>query len=657
MSKILLFASILFLNLSYAQDHTYNTKNENVTVLDLTESLYSKDTTANAFYIYEKGYTYFHNEGNKTITDYVSKIKIVNSEGYNHANIEIRLNKGERYYEKLDDLVATTYFYKNGVKQWIKLDPKNIFTEENEHYDLVKFTFPNVTPGSVLVYSYKKTSPFIFKFEPWWFQDEIPKIYSEYQAKIPLNYNYNIRKIGLQELDTNTNELVKKCFKVRGVDPGDCILSKYAMNHIPAFIEEDYLTSKYNYLSRIDYELIEVTRIDGYVHKYTKTWEDVDKIFIKDGDIGKELKKTSLVKNVLPEEIQAMPNDLDKAKEIYYFVKDNYKWNGSYRFTDTDVRDILKEKSGNVAEVNILLHNIYKDQGFEVLPILASTRRNGFITKLYPVISDFNYLMVQLSIQGKIYRADATDKYVAFGMLPFRSLNNYGRLLDLKNGSNWVDINADGYSSVTYRDSLTIGQDGKTQGKSYTKYTGYHALSAQKDLDSNKGTTSNTTDEDPYLPIDANTGIVSSDVSIENEGKIVNIDYSLENSLQRINDAIYLNPFSFKFFKKNPFKLENRTYPIDFGYKNAFLYNVNIKIPENFEVTELPAQQNYRLPENAGLLQFLTQQKEDNSVNVICRVSFTKTEYEKEFYPYLKKFIDNIIDIQYNSVIVLKEII
>ena len=51
----------------------------------------------------------------------------------------------------------------------------------------------------------------------------------------------------------------------------------------------------------------------------------------------------------------------------------------------------------------------------------------------FPVISDFNYLIVQATIDDKTYLLDATDNYLSFGEIPFRCLNSYGRLMDFKN--------------------------------------------------------------------------------------------------------------------------------------------------------------------------------------------------------------------------------
>ena len=58
------------------------------------------------------------------------------------------------------------------------------------------------------------------------------------------------------------------------------------MEDIPAFKAEKFLTAERNYLSRIDFELKQITKLDGYVQKYTRDWEDVDKELKTDKSIG-----------------------------------------------------------------------------------------------------------------------------------------------------------------------------------------------------------------------------------------------------------------------------------------------------------------------------------------------------------------------------------
>ncbi len=655
MNKLLPVLFCFIFSFSVAQKQDFDIQSYRANLKDLRATAYSKDSTANAYFLEENGYSRYENDGDyNVITNYAAKIKILNKEGYEQGDIVIPLYKNKSIKERIRNLQAVTYNLEDEKVTTIKLSKKKVYTEENDDYDLVKFSFPDVKEGSVLTYTYQKESPFRYSFETWNFQGDIPKQISTFETRIPANFNYNIRKIGPLKLSEEKNDLIKECFQPEGSSRnGDCIHSYYEMENIPAFIEEAYLTSKNNYLSRLVYELKEVTRLDGYVKKYTKSWKDVDLEIKGMKSIGRQLRRSGPIKNLLPDSISAMPNSIDKAKQIYRFVQLNYKWDEEYHiYRDMNIKDVVKDKAGNVTGINILLHNLLELEGFNVLPVLSATRNAGFPSKLHPVLNDFNYMLVQLNLEEKQLLLDATEKYLAFGDLPFRALNGFGRLMDFKNGSSWVDIKAGHLSNITFRDSIRIQGDGKVLGTSRHFMAGMHALSARQKIDKIQ------TDEIAGAltnPADF-TGIISTSFEKENTpGEPLQIIHKLENATQKINDIIYLNPFSFHFFEKNPLQLQERTYPIDFGFKDVYSYAVNVEIPENYKITEMPEQKLIRLPEGGGNLQFMVQQFDERNLQVQWRISFPRASYGPGYYPYLKKFFDNIIEIQNQSVIVLKE--
>ena len=663
MNKFLLPLLLIFGISIYAQeeDLQFNKQNFNiesikVTKEDLNANLYLPDTTANAFYIFESGFSKIQDgDDYHLFTDYKAKIKILNKEGYNEANIIIPLYKGSNGREKIHDLKATTYYLDGSSIKSKVLSENEIFKEEDEKHEYVKFTFPNVQPGAVLVYSYQLETPYLFNFHTWWFQKDIPKVYSRYETEIPANYEYSIVKMGELELDQNDIDIKKNCFYGgQSQNAGDCITTIYAMKQIPAFIAEDYLTSKYNYISRIEYELKQITMLNGTVRKYTKEWKDVDREFRTDKGIGRQLKKDRLVKELLPNEIANQDNNLNKAKDIYNFVRDNYKWNGEYGiFDDMNLKDLLKDHTGNVSSVNVLLHNFYKNEDFEVYPVISATRNRGFPKKIIPVLSDFNYLFVLLKVDGKEYMLDATDEFVTFGQLPFRALNQYGRKLDFDNESSWIDIAPEIFSKIIYRDSLIVHEDGTSTLKSKQSFAGYHASNARKKID-------NSSEDEAILKglNDLRDSYKLIHLDYENEKNIEEdllVNYEIKNISQKINDRIYLNPFTFLFWKENPFKLEERKYPIDFGYKDLYSTDILVITPKNYEILEIPEQQIFTIPNKAAKLHFITQKTDDHHVYIRLRVVFSEAVYASGYYPYLKEFMDHLVKIQNQSVIVLKE--
>ena len=648
--KQLYLLAILLSSSVYSQ---FNSKGLDVNKFDIETNIYTKDSTANALIIYETGNSYIDKNTFKLVTEVKRKLKILNRNGFDKTTITIPLYKNDKNSEKISEIRATTYNLENNDITKTQLERKDIFEENyNDRYTLSKFTFPNIKEGSVITYSYTIESPFIYKYKGWEFQDNIPKLYSEYNTSIPGNYEYSIKLVGLQKLDTHDQKLVKNCLSAFNGGTADCTKTVYAMSNIPAFIDEEYMTTKDNYLSRIEYELKVFRGFDGTVDNITKTWKDTDKELKSDENIGRQLGKKTNLDGLLANVFTDKSNTLIKAKEIYQFVQDNYTWNEEYKiFNDVSVKDLIKEKSGNVSEINILLYNILEENEINVKPILLSTRNNGLPTKLYPVISEFNYIIVQATIDGKTYLLDATDNYLSFGELPYRCLNQYGRLLDFKNGSEWIDIEADKTSTTQYLVDLQISDDNKINGTIKTKYVGYPALSKKKKYFENP-----TEYIDNYADIQTSITVLDHEVYVINKNDDeFSESFKAEFDDSSINsDNVYLNPFIFKFFKENPFKLQERTYPIDFGYKNSFLYSMQLDLGDKYEVIDMPKEINGVLPNNTGEIIFQTKVDGDKLL-LFFKVTLKESLYDAAYYDALKMYFGKILDVQTNSLIVLKK--
>ncbi len=643
---------ILFFCVSGFTQKNYNNRSMVVSTADIENTTYPKDSTANAFYIYEKGYSRVENGGNyNLLTDYERKIKILNKEGYDQAKVEIFLYKNKTKKERARNIVAYTYNLENGEIIRKAISEDNIYTEEySEHFDIIRFTFPDIKPGCVIRYSYQLESPFIFNFNGWEFQDEIPKMYSEYVSDLPGNYVYNIRLKGPLKLHTEDSSIKKNCLEVARGGYSDCSHNKYTMIDIPAFQEEKYMTAKKNYFSSVEYELKEYKGFDGTNKKYTDTWENVDNELKKENTIGQQLKKINTVKDILPQDIQSSPNSIEKAKKIYQHIIANYTWNTKYNlYRDTDIKKVIKTKTGNVGDINILLHNILKQQGFTVLPVLLSTRTNGYATKIHPVLTDFNYILVQLSIDDTTYLLDATEKKLPFAEIPFRCLNQYGRVLDFKNGSSWIDINPNMRSFYYFTEKMNVQEDGMVNVSANYAYGGYHGHTLRKNL----------INEQKYIEQikNRNTDVTVTGIIIQNEEKLdkpVVIDIKYENKIDELENILYLYPFSFPFFKQNPFKLNERTYPVDFGYKDSYFYTVEVKIPENYTFSDIPENLSYMLPNKMGKLSINYRVAEDKLI-ITHNIQLLSSYYPIDFYPSLKEFFNRIVDIENNTVLTIKK--
>lgn len=650
MRKLTLLTFFLISTSIFSQNF-FNQKNLSVTRINLEVNNYEKDSTANALVLYESGNSYIDNTDFNLNTTIKRKIKVLNKSGVENATISIYLYNSKNSKERIKNIKGNSYNIVNGEVVNTVLEPKNIYKEKyNDNYTIVKFTLPNIKEGSVFTYSYSLVSPFIFKYKGWEFQGDIPKLYSEYNTSIPGNYHYNIKLVGALPLSENKEVLKKNCISVNGGGTADCINTTYVMENVPAFVEEGYMTTRSNYLSRIEYELKTLTQFDGTKNHYTKLWKDVDRELRTDPNIGKQLNKSVSIEDI-GISIKTESDSLKIATSIYSQIQKNYTWNKEFElFKNVSLKSIIKNKSGNSAEINILLINALKEVGLNVKPLLTSTRRNGLVTKIFPVLSDFNYIIAHLKIGKKVFLLDATEKYLPFGEIPFRCLNQYGRLLDFKKGGSWVNINPEKTSNIQHKVIYSLNEE-KLKIKIQSRYTGYHSF-PKKQLYFSNANQYLEQFENKYVTLD----LIDHKVDTKNiNDSNFTESYSLEsNELNIVSDNYYIDPFIFKFFSTNPFKLQERTYPIDFGYKDVYSYAFEMNFNENFEIIDIPKNIYLKLPENKGSFQINTMSSK-NKVTMFLKISFNEAIYPHYFYEALKQLMDSIVDNQKKSLIVLKK--
>jgi hypothetical protein len=138
------------------------------------------------------------------------------------------------------------------------------------------------------------------------------------------------------------------------------------------------------------------------------------------------------------------------------------------------------------------------------------------------------------------------------------------------------------------------------------------------------------------------------------EKKVIErFEFEIENKFQ--SDLVYLNPFLIRFFKQNPFLLEERNYPVDFGYPSSYQYQINIEIPDGYVVHELPEKQIVQMAGKKACIKFDLIQN-TNIITLVFDLKLNHYHILPDDYQALKELFNHVITIQNNSLIVLKKI-
>jgi transglutaminase-like putative cysteine protease len=602
-SKKILCFGILF---SFISINAQEFELGKVSVAELQEKNHPTDSSAVAAILYSKGRTYFgysESKGFVVVTDVETRIKIYKKGGYEWANKVVEIFTGATPIEKISFSKSVTYNLVDGKIEKTKLKSDGEFSEKlNKFWSVAKITMPNVKEGSVIEYKYTVESPYVSTLTEWKFQNKIPVNYSEYITEIPQYYNYNSffkgflapsifksskrESIVLTSKDRGAGRVVSTTYSNDKFEFQSNV-TKYILKDIPAINDEAFVNNIENYSSSILHELASTEFPNAMLKPYATDWESIVKTIYDNENFGGELTKKNYYEEDLNAVIAAITDRNTKMIAIFQFVKERMNWNNYTGYYCNDgVKTAYKQKTGNIAEINLMLASMLQSAGFEAKPVLVSTRSNGIA--IFPNKSAYNYVIVAVEDNNKIVLLDATDKYSLPNQIPFRALNWFGRLIRNDGSSVTIDLMPNQISNENVMMNYSIDETGKVTGKIRRQYSEYNAQLYRNKYVGVK--------EEQYLEMLENdlNKIEISEYVRSNAAQIYQpvqetFSFTGNDFCDVVGDKIYVSPMIFLCSKKNPFNQEKREYPVDFGFPWQDKYSINIEIPEGYVVESIPA--------------------------------------------------------------------
>ncbi|MCW5910450.1 MAG: DUF3857 domain-containing protein [Cyclobacteriaceae bacterium] len=627
---------------------------------DLKMTSYTKDSSAAAVVLADYGESsliYSQSDGFTLKFERILRIKILTKDGLDYANFTIPLYHSGSNDEKLTGLKAVTYNLENGKVVETKMKGEGILKEKlDANVNLTKITLPNVKEGSVIEIAYGINSDFVFNFQDWEFQGSIPKRWSEYRARIPEYFHYDKYSQGYVVFDINEHTQAAGVINITSKERSEGRVTqttfsndkidytenryRWVAKDVPAFKAEPFITTERNYISKINFELAS-TKFPNQASKiYMGSWADINKQYWESSDFGGEVTGNGFLNKTVDEITAGVTEPEKKLVALSNYVKQNITWDGySRRFTTKPLRKVLEEKKGNSAEINLLLASMLNKAGLTANPVLISTRDHGFVREQIPVSSQFNYVVCMAMIDNKPVLLDATEKLLPAGALPERCLNGSGLVISGK-GHSWVSLQASVKSRSVSNSDFSLLHDGILNGKLVVERSGFDGLRSRKKYFSKS--------EDEYVkdfigtrPWEVSSKEISNTKEIHLPVKET-YDITISEAATVAGDIIYINPILFDRIEENPFKLENRQYPVD--YSSAFdrVYISRITLPEGFQVDELPKPKVISLPENTGKYTYSVSMIGEK-LNVISNLQINKSIFSQDEYVNLREFYNQVV--------------
>jgi hypothetical protein len=215
MKKILFSIILLFSVLNLLAQSSNIHEFGNVSIDDLKMKVYDKDSSATALCMLSSGYVYIDSDwplGKSSIT-YHYRFKLFKNASFYLASIKIPIDPSQGISEMK---AQTIWLNDNGEIKRQNIDQKD-FVENKliNNARLLEFNFPALKDGCIIEYTYKIASWRKYLVPTWYFQSEVPTMYS--QLSLEMKQIVNLSSVIKGAHITEDNSTVTQSLEKRAI--------------------------------------------------------------------------------------------------------------------------------------------------------------------------------------------------------------------------------------------------------------------------------------------------------------------------------------------------------------------------------------------------------------------------------------------------------
>ena len=647
---------------------------------DLTAAPFAGDSAAAAVVLCDYGTTRFEYANNdfQLVSERTTRIKILKKAGYEAATVQVPLYHQGENSEKISGLRGLTTNLVDGkvVKTKLDVGTSAFSGDRTPHVRVRKFTLPDVRVGSVVEYTYAVTSDFFTNFQDWTFQSEYPVRWSEFRASIPEYFRYQkvlqgYHSLAVQTTDENSVQFTTHTAggfsgggfnSTREAASTDVVTarqtnSRWVMQDVPAFREEPFMTTAADYVDRLNFQLAGV-QFPGHAYQAVAgTWAKVETELLNDDNFGLQLDRGGFLKDQLQALVARYPDAAERAAAVRALVMGAVRYDGTNRYSTTaSLRKAYDAHLGTAADVNLLLIAALRGAGLPAHPVLLSTRAHGRLNPSIPLLDRFNYVLALVPLgPDKELLLDATDPLLPCGVLPERCLNQQGRLVMRDAAaSRWVDL-APAQRFVHYQQvSLALDAQGGLRGKVHEEHSGYAGVDTRRELSS--------LGEKKFLArkVAPHSGWTVPKLTVtarEDVAQPLALDYEFTQPADgpAAIGTFYLSPLREFSTDQNPFRHDDRLFPVDFAAPQEETTMITLTLPEGYELAEMPKPAVVELPDGGGRFLYSIAAAAPGTVQITSRLNLRKSVYAAAEYTSLREFYRLMLAKQGEKLVIKKK--
>lgn len=617
--------------------------------LAMKSNLLDKD--AEALVLFDIGKSYFERREDRFIVVFERsvRLKIFSEAGIKWGQVEIPFYQEGNVLERVIDIESNTYNLENNLVVKTALNPSNVFDEKLDNsWNLKKFVIPGVKSGSVIEYRYRIESDYLFNLQDWSFQWRIPVLYSEYEVRMIPFYEYTYLLQGTKSFDFQKSYLSTGVTKNFGTVSYLDMIHKFVKKNVPAFKDEEFISSINDYIIKLDFQLSKIVNTSGTKVDVITTWDKMIKALLNHESFGRYAKKSENIGGKLPVVNELVgKSEKEKFDCILDYVKSNYSWNNeNSMYASKSPSKFSSDKQGNCADINLFTIGLLNSAGVESYPLLISTRSHGKIKYDYPYTHFFNYVLILSKIDGEEVVSDATDLFGLNDRIPARCINDKGLVIQ-KDNVIWKVLETTLPSEQVAEYVINVNADNKISANIKRSYSEYDALNLRKVL-------SNGSNKIREIFGTTELSVIPESVIIQNQSvkdKPLTIEYKITSDIRIVDEKMFLNPFLDDVISDNPLKQDNRVYPIDMIYPTRRTFKSTIIIPDGYSLSALPEaitinDENFEMNYKAT--------RTGNTVTIDLDYYFKKSVYPSSDYALIKFYFNNIIKKGFEKIVLSK---
>lgn len=512
------------------------------------------------------------------------RTKIFTDEGKKHADVELKYVPG---YSAITGFHARTVHADGTIVEFNGKTYDKLLVRAGRVKVMAKtFSFPDVQPGSVLEYRYRRSWPmYVIHTSRWTLQRELPVLKESIWLK-PYEKEYSsfFSYVGLPK------------GKVPIRDRDHFYLE---LENVPAFEKEPNAPPEEQLKARVDfyYQLGSVTDEGAF-------WLETSRSFAKiiEGFIGKS---GGTVASTAKKLVEGAQSPREKLERLYGRVQELR--NLSYEKEQTEqeqkrsnlrdnhsVEDVLANGYGSRDELTRTFIALARAAGFDAVDIAVGPRDEYFFSPQVLDASQLSGEVAMVTLDGQPLFLDPGTPYAPFGVLSWEYTNEQALRVDRKAPAvQWVEIPEGGKSAALTKRQADLHLDGDVlKGTVTMTWTGQEALVHRLAGRNDDEAANRKTIEDEVkgqLPDGATVKLKS--LSPMKEWKtpfVAVLDVELPNVSTSTGSRTLVPLSVFGVGNKNPFPSEQRKFPVYYSYSWQHDDEVTLHLPEGYRVESLP---------------------------------------------------------------------